>query len=228
MLVRYELARKNVKNINLRVRGDGSVTVSANRLISQERIEQFLQRNADFVLRAVEKTKGGAADLAEMIGRGYVPLWGTKTPVKIVVANKKRVECDGERLKIFLKNSTDVDSAVGALSSWLKNDCKTVVEKLCRKIYCERFGSRKEGFPELRFRNMKSRWGSCTPAKNKITFNYSLVFAPMQCVELVVAHELTHLVVPNHSQKFYDKLATIIPDHASRKKALNAAAIVTV
>ena len=46
----YELERKTVKNINLRVRPDGSVYVSANPTISLNHIEDFMTEKQQFIL----------------------------------------------------------------------------------------------------------------------------------------------------------------------------------
>ena len=51
----YHLNYKNVKNINLRIKYDGSISVSANRMISQKRIDEFIISKADFILTALEK-----------------------------------------------------------------------------------------------------------------------------------------------------------------------------
>ena len=53
----YELVRKNVKNVNLRVKGDGMIYVSANRFTSKKFIEDFIRKNSDFILRARERHK---------------------------------------------------------------------------------------------------------------------------------------------------------------------------
>ena len=53
----YELTRKQVKNINLRVRGDACVHVSASPRVTLASIERFMQENADRILDAVEKAK---------------------------------------------------------------------------------------------------------------------------------------------------------------------------
>ena len=53
--IEYELQYKKVKNINLRVKPDGKVCVSASRRVSVELIEKFMQSKADFILKALEK-----------------------------------------------------------------------------------------------------------------------------------------------------------------------------
>lgn len=55
----YELERKHVKNINLRVRSDGSVYVSANRFVSVSQIDTLVLGKASFILDAIEKMKKG-------------------------------------------------------------------------------------------------------------------------------------------------------------------------
>lgn len=51
----YELHRKNVKNINLRVRQDGTVYVSANSFVPQCRIDEFIRSNAGMIVKALER-----------------------------------------------------------------------------------------------------------------------------------------------------------------------------
>ncbi|MBQ1955432.1 MAG: M48 family metallopeptidase [Clostridia bacterium] len=77
-------------------------------------------------------------------------------------------------------------------------------------------------FPEIHFKKMTSRWGSCVPAKNLITFNTALASVPKECAEYVVVHELCHFIHPNHSKSFYAEVEKHIPDWKERKKKLNS------
>ena len=53
----YVFVRKNVKNVNLRVKGDGTIYVSANRFTSKEFVERFLQSKADVILNFRKKSE---------------------------------------------------------------------------------------------------------------------------------------------------------------------------
>ena len=53
------------------------------------------------------------------------------------------------------------------------------------------------------YRATKSRWGSCNPRSKKINLSLYLLLLPDWCIEHVVVHELAHLLVPNHSERFY-------------------------
>ena len=73
----------------------------------------------------------------------------------------------------------------------------------------------------LTLRSMKSRWGSCAPAKGRITLNLRLMKKPFPCMEYVAAHELCHLLVAGHGPDFYRLLDRALPDWRRRKQLLN-------
>ena len=53
--IKYILERKQVKNINLRVRPDGSVRVSASSRIDTSYIDDFVLSKVEFILKALER-----------------------------------------------------------------------------------------------------------------------------------------------------------------------------
>ena len=55
--INYILERKQVKNINLRVRPDGSVKASASPRVDESQIDDFVLSKAEFILKALERFK---------------------------------------------------------------------------------------------------------------------------------------------------------------------------
>jgi predicted metal-dependent hydrolase len=51
--------------------------------------------------------------------------------------------------------------------------------------------------------NQELRWGSCTPVDGSIRISSKLLSEPAWVLDYVIVHELAHLVVPGHSQKFW-------------------------
>ncbi|MBQ8599193.1 MAG: DUF45 domain-containing protein [Oscillospiraceae bacterium] len=82
-----------------------------------------------------------------------------------------------------------------------------------------------DGFPKpvLRLRKMKSRWGSCIPSKGVITLNTALVGASVDCQIAVAAHELCHMLYPDHSKAFYACLYEHFPNYESCRQLLKSA-----
>ena len=53
--IEYELIFKKVKNINLRIRRDGKISVSASKRVPMTSIEDFLESKSDFIISALDK-----------------------------------------------------------------------------------------------------------------------------------------------------------------------------
>lgn len=86
------------------------------------------------------------------------------------------------------------------------------------EVYTSRAGLR---IPPVLVREQEKRWGSCS-SKGELRFNWRVMMAPMSLVDYVVAHEVCHLVVRDHSTRFWKLLATILPDYEERRTRLRA------
>ena len=72
----------------------------------------------------------------------------------------------------------------------------------------------------LAYRNMRSRWGSCTPDTGRVCINVRLALYPHQCLEYVVVHELCHFFVRNHGPGFKMLMDKYLPNWRESKKLL--------
>ncbi len=72
----------------------------------------------------------------------------------------------------------------------------------------------------IRITAARTRYGSCSGA-NGLCFSCFLAECPAEAVELVVVHELCHIVHKNHGEKFYALLESVLPDWRERKKLLH-------
>ncbi len=64
----------------------------------------------------------------------------------------------------------------------------------------------------VQFRDLKNKWGSCSSLGN-ITLSKSLVYMPDELVEYIVYHELSHLLIMAHNDKFYKIIERKYPDY---------------
>lgn len=68
-------------------------------------------------------------------------------------------------------------------------------------------------------RKQKTRWGSCSPY-GAISLNYKLMMLRKELIDYVIIHELCHLSELNHSKRFWNLVANILPDYAELRKEL--------
>ncbi len=71
----------------------------------------------------------------------------------------------------------------------------------------------------VRVSDARRRWGSCSP-NGTLAFHWRLLLAPEPVARYLVAHELAHLTVPNHSKRFWARVAELCPDYAEQERWL--------
>ena len=92
------------------------------------------------------------------------------------------------------------------LHDWLRRVARTVIAPEVRDK-AQALG-REPG--KITIRNQRSRWGSCARSGN-LSFNWRLILAPDRILDYVVAHEVAHLAVPNHSAAFWRTVDRLSP-----------------
>jgi predicted metal-dependent hydrolase len=68
------------------------------------------------------------------------------------------------------------------------------------------------GYTKLTIRDQRTRWGSCSTT-GAMSFNWRLLLAPEAVLEYVVRHEAAHLVVMDHSPRFWALMARLMPGY---------------
>ena len=220
--ISYMLERKPVKNINLRIRADQCVYVSAPKDVAAKMVDAFVVEKSAYILRALKKFKDRNRESTlenNFVNGETVKFLGRNLRLKVKNASRSKVESDESYVTLYVKDVQDADLKKRVLETWLRKKCKDEITAICKKVYpqVKKYGV---AFPEIQLREMVSRWGSCSPKKGFMTFNTALIAMPVSCIEYVVTHEFTHFLYPNHSKKFYQQLATFMPDWEERKKRL--------
>ena len=202
--------------MNLRVRG-GEVFVSAPRWVPLAVIEGFLRERSDYILDALERTEKTV--FPPCSDGASIPFCGSTLFLELGYAPKAMVMIEGNVLRVSLRTPANEDSVRRALEKWYRTES----ERLCRASFNKlwpSFAALGVPYPEIRMRAMHSCWGNCRPAKRIVTFNARLAAVPEDCVDYVVAHELTHFLHADHSPAFYNALAHVVPDWKARRKML--------
>ncbi len=240
----YQLIRKNVKNINLSVKSDGSIIVSASPRVPKAYIDDFVCSKRQFIQKARTRMEHKNNSQGQKFLTGeQIPYLGEFLALRIEQADTRQIPvwieksqdgsitsfsrnnqgeavfCQEGSLYLYTENMEDAAHNQQLYDAWQKIQAGILCRKISRQYFpvFEKLGV---AFPEIKIRKMSSRWGSCIPGKQKITFNSRLFEKPVESIEYVVVHEFSHFVHPNHSKAFYDFVEQILPDWRKRKDGL--------
>ena len=110
--IHYQLERKSVKNLNLRIRNDGSVYVSADDLVPIEEIDSFVRSKSSFITNAIKRFN----ELAEYKPqpKKYVSgetfyIQGRSLRLQVSQAKKDSISSDGINIYLEVKNPEDTE-----------------------------------------------------------------------------------------------------------------------
>lgn len=193
------IIKKRNKNTYVRIDESLSIIVTTNYLTPKYKINKILLDNIDKINKMISKK--------EKIDNNFYYL-GQKYDI-IIDNNINSTFIDNN--VIYTKNETE-------LNKWLKNQTKKIFKERLDLIY--KSFNENIIYPDLKIRNMKSRWGVCNK-KGYITLNSNLIKYNISEIDYVIVHELSHYVHFDHSKEFWNTVSKYFPDYKKSKKVLN-------
>ncbi|MCR0267491.1 M48 family metallopeptidase [[Clostridium] innocuum] len=213
--ITYTLVTKQVKNINMRISSKGEVVVSANPFVPMDKIDDFVSSKVSWIVKHQKSMQERSQK--SMIDDKHIVLFGNSLKIRKTTGKYNHVSYDKDTLYVQCREQADPEKVI-----------RQFLDKLCRDVFLDiatlTFRSLSDyhlEFPDVKIRDMKSRWGSCTPAKNSITLNRKLIHYPFEFIEYVVLHEFVHFIQPNHSKAFYNIIENYMPDYKTRIEMVN-------
>lgn len=222
--ISYVLNRKQVKYINLRIKSNGEVAVSAHRRVPATYVDKFVESKAPFILEAlerVEKRREETGDQPHNYETGEIfRLLGRDYTLVVEEAGREEIFFRGDSLVLRTKWPDHYPHKKNMMEKWMRFFTRKTFSEIIDWAYPQ-FVPYGAPYPVWTVRAMTSRWGSCQPQTGKITLNSKLIFYPKEAIEYVVVHEFAHFAHPDHSKAFWTLVAEIMPDYKERKKLLN-------
>lgn len=222
--ISYVLTRKQVKYINLRIKSNGEIAVSAHRRVPATYVDKFVESKAPFILEAlerVEKRREEIGDRPHNYETGEIfRLLGRDYTLVVEEAGLEEIFFRGDSLVLWTKWPDHYPHKKNMMEKWMRFFTRKTFSEIIDWAYPQ-FVPYGAPYPVWTVRAMTSRWGSCQPQTGKITLNSKLIFYPKEAIEYVVVHEFAHFAHPDHSRAFWALVAEIMPDYKERKKLLN-------
>ena len=232
-VVRYAFARGKRRTIGFVVGPDG-LAVRAPRWTPLHEVDAALRTKSDWILRKLHETRERStrqqhAQVDWAAGAEF-PYLGA--PVRIVLdaahgfaakgaALDAQADAAGVRwLRVALPQSATPAQIRDAVQAWLMREARALfVQRL------DHFAPLLQvQWKKLSLSNAGTRWGSAK-SDGSIRLNWRLIHLRPAVLDYVVAHELSHLRVMDHSPRFWDTVRTVVPDYAALRHSLRDPAI---
>ena len=219
LLVQYKL----VKNITLRLKADNTIQLSVPYKITDAQLMHFLEEKEGWLRSklAARKQQPERYVMGELPFDGeHIWLWGERIDCRFEVDKKAGISFwqTPDCLRFVAPYELTQEDRLVFVESWYMYQIREEGKQLLDS-WQKRMGVHYTG---LKVHTMKTRWGSCNVRSGRINLNALLACWPKQCLELIVVHELTHLLEASHSQRFYEILSSQLPDWQQRKQLLES------
>ncbi|MGE0864015.1 MAG: M48 family metallopeptidase [Vicinamibacterales bacterium] len=218
--VTIAVTRKNVKHVHLSVHPPaGRVTLVAPLLTRPEVARAYAVSRLAWIRKQQAVLRGQAREhLRQFVSRESHQLWGRRYLLTVVERDQRpSVTLDHRRIILSVRPGSDRDKREAVMHEWHKSLLHAAIPPLIRKWE----GRLRRKVAAYHLQRMKTRWGSCNASARNIRLNTELVKKPKDLLEYVVVHEMLHLAVPTHSERFVALLNQHYPGWREARRELN-------
>jgi hypothetical protein len=219
----YTLVFRSRRTIGFAVRPDGSVHISAPAGTSPEWVAQQVLKKADWILKHLATFASRPAPAPTL---RYEPgslhfYQGQPYSLRFTEGPRVGLTLGDDELVVASPTPLAEAQTEALLQAWYARQAGPLFADSLTRVW-PRFAEFKLSRPTLSVRQMRTRWGSCTPRTARIRLSPELVRARPECLDYVLLHECCHLLVGDHSKAFYDLQKRLMPDWEHWKAELNA------
>ena len=178
-----------------------------------EELERFVSSKRDWII----KTSRYYARLKERCGvpePGTIYFLGSKYRFRMI-KDRNASAVVSETMRLITFHVTDLRKQKQHLQEWYREQTgKIIAERL--PALATKLGLR---YNKVSIKSQKSRWASCSK-KGNLNFNLLLAAAPLEVIDYVIIHELTHLIQLDHSPKFWQLVRDADPEYKKHREWL--------
>ncbi|MGD0838565.1 MAG: SprT family zinc-dependent metalloprotease [Polyangia bacterium] len=217
-----EVENKAIKNLHLTVHPpQGHVRIVAPERMQLDTIRLYALSKLPWLRRQIAELQAQARETSrEYVNRESHFVWASRYLMKVVEQQAApTIELRKDELVLTIRPGTDQAQRHEILAAWYRAQVRAAVSPLLAKW--QRI--LKVEAQAIFVRQMKTKWGSCNPAKAAIRLNTDLAKKPPACLEYVLVHELAHLIEPTHSDRFRAILSHHLPNWPHLRSQLNRA-----
>jgi predicted metal-dependent hydrolase len=206
-----KIIRSKRKNIALVIERDGSLLVRAPFRCDRIKIEQLIAANKDWIEQRQLWVRLNNAPPHRFKAGEFFYFLGNTYRFEFVIAPVHPLVLQNA----FLLDRNLQKRAREEFVAWYRDQTRIVINSRLPKL-AARF---QLSYKSIRITSALKRWGSCSN-RGTLNFTWRLVMLPMDVIDYVIAHELAHLKIHNHSAAFWKYLEQHSPNYRIQRKWL--------
>lgn len=213
MEIDYTVKYSDRKTLAIIVERDKSVVVRAPKGYDANKIENAVNKKRYWLYQKLnhpQKYSNNSKSREFVSGESFLYL-GKMYRLDVVNDNINGIHFANK----FIISKNSQPSALELFTKWYRQRAKEIIIPKVKE-YAKNLGVE---FNRILIKNLKYRWGSCSPKKN-LNFNWRLIKAPINVLNYVIVHELAHLIEPNHNENFWNIIKVQIPYYNKAKEWL--------
>lgn len=225
-LITYYIVKKNkIKNWQLSISKDYELILTVPKNIDLNFVENVVKTKGLIFYNRYKKInnikdKEASIRKKEYITGESINILGKKYTINLTTSEKTSIFCENTTIYIQCpKESTKIER-LNLIKSFLYKKAQVLFREILEEVL-PLFHDYNLPYPHLTIREMKTRWGSCSFKKNRISLNLYLMQFPKDAIKQVVIHEMCHFIQPNHSKKFYELMDKFMPNWEEMKNLID-------
>lgn len=221
--IEFRIKRSARKTLGISVLPDGAVEVTAPQDATIDKIKEIMIKRGSWLLE--QQRLAGFNPIPQpsklLVSGESFYLLGRHYRLKVFESNYDSVDILDDRIILNCTFPEDTEFKRTLLLKWyLKKAADILTQRF--KFQARSF---KQETVEVSIKKLTKRWGEFHPGKNLVVLNAELVVAPMECIDYVIIHELSHAVILNHGPDFYNLLSHRLPRWKDLKNELEGHSI---
>lgn len=202
---------KKRKSISIKIDYDLKVRVLAPKEANQEQVMNIVESKLDLISKKLYEIRSlSQKQEIDKTKDKQVLYMGKKYPIKVNVdknleKNNIFIQKDSIIVNIQKEDDKQINSII---ESYLKKECLKNIKK--RILYHQSNFKLKP--KSIKVVESNKFWGLCSSNRD-IQFNWKLIMAPIEVIDYVIIHEMSHMAHMNHSKSFWKMVAKIMPEY---------------
>lgn len=210
--IQYSIKYTSRKNSIALVFLSTHAEIRAPRKTNIKTIEKFLEKNYELILQKIENSTFATREYVQ--GEEFL-IAGETYKLNIVLSKVNEVIAQDGIINLYVKQD-DFDLKKELLDKYYTRIAQTDIKRLVMN-----WSKQMDLYPnKVKLNRAEKRWGSCNYSTKTLNFTIRNAMLPDWVQEYIVIHELSHLVHPNHSAKFWNFVETFMPDYKQAEKYL--------